>query len=120
MIENNARIDITAHPLIDWTESVKAAGGSTHAAKDLLMMFITMLPAEMALFQHAFAEQDYEALKLAAHKMRGALCYCSIPSLLNAVIDLEVACVHEDAVMVVEHYEQILKVTNELQRLLSI
>ena len=77
--------------IIDWELSTKLAGNKRHIAEELLNLLIKNLPGELAEMKKAYKNNDTEKLLLAIHKLRGALCYCGVPRLRNAILTLEMA-----------------------------
>jgi two-component system sensor histidine kinase BarA len=96
MAETSSVIKITNYPGLDWDKTLELATGSKEFAEELLALFIKTLPDDMAVLQKAFELSDYSGVKGQAHKIHGALCYCSFPDLKQHMLELEKACLEEN------------------------
>lgn len=122
MTETAKKVDILSYPGVDWNVCLELTANNESLAKDLLKMFVDSLPGELELLQTAHAESDIQALKNQAHKIHGALCYCGIPSMKEAILFLEKAClenVNQGADNQAEIDTAYQSVCDEIQQLLD-
>ena len=96
MAETSSVIKIINYPGLDWDKSLELAIGNKEFAEELLTIFIKTLPDDMMVLQKAFEQSNYAEVKAQAHKIHGALCYCSFPNLKQHMLDLEKACLEEN------------------------
>ena len=121
MVETTIVAGAAHYPGVDWQQCLVLADDNEGLASDLLSMFTDGLPEDAEILAAAFKAKNYSALKDQAHKMHGALCYCAIPTMKDAMCHLEVACLEvlkdstataavESAYVAVEHeIKQLLK-----------
>jgi HPt (histidine-containing phosphotransfer) domain-containing protein len=93
MVETASVNSVTHYPGVDWQQCLVLADNNEGLANELLSMFTDGLPEDADLLSAAFNRHDYSALKDQAHKMHGALCYCAIPAMKQAMMALENACI---------------------------
>ncbi len=75
--------------LIDLELGASLVGGSSEMAKELLTMLVGSLSEHKKELEQAFADNDLDELRKAAHKLHGATCYTGTPMLKQASADLE-------------------------------
>lgn len=87
-----------AEKIIDWPLASQLAGNNRQVAEELLQCLIKSLPNDFSMMQQAFRKHDYAQLKMLAHRLHGALCYCGLPRLKTATMALENALKKNDSV----------------------
>ena len=93
------RLPSTAKPLsasrsieeniFDLELSLSAANNRPELADELLTLLIANLPIDQKSINDAFTNSGPEQLRTAVHKLNGAVRYCGVPRLANAVDKLE-------------------------------
>lgn len=76
-------------PVIDWNLCVKLANNKISVAHEILLLVTQQLPNDLETIKQAQTKEDYAELLRCVHKLHGALCYCGMPRLKNAVAHLE-------------------------------
>jgi len=100
---------------LDWDLAVKVAGNNPKTAKELFTFFMKSFPKELNAIQKAFECQEYKKLKALIHTLHGALCYCGLPRLKSATMQLENALKKMELIKVPELF---LKFEQEAQAVL--
>lgn len=75
--------------IIDWKLALKLANNKRDLAEEMLTLLMKTLPDEFAAIKEAHIEKNYEELLKLVHKLHGAVCYCGVPRLKNAIYNLE-------------------------------
>ncbi|MDA1300598.1 MAG: response regulator [Proteobacteria bacterium] len=75
--------------LFDLELSLAAANQRAELAAELLTLLIANLPADQQAINDAFKQGDTQALRDAVHKLMGAVRYCGVPRLNQAVERVE-------------------------------
>ncbi len=90
--KKKAKTNSTADlPAIDWRLCLKLASNKEAIAQEILLFIIQELPTDLEAIKQAQKKADYDELLRCVHKLHGALCYCGMPRLKNAVTHLETA-----------------------------
>jgi len=76
-------------PLFDADEAARRAGGRPDLARDLFAMLCRNLAASHAELARARANAHPEAIRAAAHRLRGAAAYCGVPRLHHTCAEVE-------------------------------
>lgn len=58
---------------------------------ELVKLLIKELPETLGVLQKSVFNKNYETLKYELHKLKGALCYCSLPDVEKLVNEFELA-----------------------------
>jgi two-component system sensor histidine kinase BarA len=104
----NALFGGTAQP--DQSGSDDASTGDRGAVRDELReMLLAELPQHRDSILQAFREEGHEALRLAVHKLHGAVSVCDLPDLKAACQVLEDAALNGDSDVIPEAIEELLK-----------
>jgi CheY-like chemotaxis protein/HPt (histidine-containing phosphotransfer) domain-containing protein len=80
---------IQALSLFDFDLSLSVARERPELAAEFLQILILNLPADLEQINNAFKGHDGTALKASVHKLNGAVKYCGVPRLANAIDKLE-------------------------------
>lgn len=75
--------------LFDHSSSLSVANKRPALAAEFLQILISNLPADRDQINRAFRTRDSTALKASVHKLNGAVKYCGVPRLANAIDKLE-------------------------------
>ena len=75
--------------LFDLELSLSAANSRLELADELLTLLIANLPVDQQAINDAFTHSGPDQLRSAVHKLHGAVRYCGVPRLANAVEKLE-------------------------------
>ncbi len=75
--------------LFDFNLSLSVARERPELAAEFLQILILNLPADQEQINNAFKRNDGIALKASVHKLNGAVKYCGVPRLANAIDKLE-------------------------------
>lgn len=89
---------------IDWELCVQLAGGNAEIAKSILDLFLETLPADVENIQKIYAEQDWQQLIAAVHKLHGATCYLGVPELKQATKSFEMILKQEQQAAIADAY----------------
>jgi two-component system, NarL family, sensor histidine kinase BarA len=101
--------------IIHWETSIKLAGGNSTLAKELLMMFMASLDAEIHGIQSAYDQKDYHELKNIIHKLHGGVSYCGLPALKYVINEFEIALKSKQAVKIDLAYKQFMNEISQLK-----
>lgn len=74
--------------VIDWEACIKTVG-QKESAEEMLKLLLLRLPDDVLKIKQLYFGQDYDDLWQHLHKLRGALCYISLPRLRRIVDKLE-------------------------------
>lgn len=74
---------------IDWPLCIQKVSGNYSLAEDFLDKFVQELQVNRQEFIHLYNENNIKGLEAAAHKLKGACCFCGVPRLYNQVTRLE-------------------------------
>ena len=105
--------------IIDWDLGAQLAGGDKDFARHLMNMLIEALPSHQAEIADALKAKDFEALRMATHKLVGASCYTGTPALNTASRALEQAAKEQDADAVKTAHQELNEVIAKMRRVLS-
>jgi two-component system sensor histidine kinase BarA len=89
---------------IDWTLSIKNAGGREDLAKEMLTMLVASFKDSIELIQEYLEETQLSKLIEQVHKLHGATAYCGVPKLKSLA----------------QQYESLLKTTGFDEKLSEI
>ena len=106
-------------PAIDATMGVERAFGQADVWRTILDMLVKDLPASMASIEDAYAGQDLEELRKAAHKLHGSSSYCGVPALQNAVKNLELACMKNEPEQIGQWLATLREAATTLQEMVA-
>ncbi|MDX1900395.1 MAG: Hpt domain-containing protein [Gammaproteobacteria bacterium] len=95
-------------PIIDKALNLKLANHDPDLARDVLHMLCTMLPNDIQTIETTLKQQDFIAAKNAVHKLQGAICYCGVPRLQDAISNLGKS-LHQKEYAKIEEQMKILK-----------
>jgi two-component system sensor histidine kinase BarA len=73
----------------DVHQSLSVARERPELAAEFLQILILNLPADQEQINISFKKHDDEALRRSVHKLNGAVKYCGVPRLANAIDKLE-------------------------------
>lgn len=76
-------------PVVDEQAALERAGGRPEVVQELFTILCRSLPASRDTLAAARARGDTEAVRAAAHRLRGAAVYCAVPRLEDAVTEVE-------------------------------
>lgn len=82
--------------VFDATAALDIAGGMDDLLAELVGMFLELYPADLAVIQQAAAVQDWRALGLAAHKLKGTAGGLAAKGLYEAAQRLEATAMSVD------------------------
>ena len=82
-------LEKTRNAPIDWNLCVQKVSGNPVLAQDFLQKFVEELQNNREEFLHLFEKEDIKGLESAAHKLKGACCFCGVPRLHTQVTQLE-------------------------------
>ena len=77
-------------PLIDWELALRLAGNKHDLAKEILDLFVKMLPDDLSAINQLHQTQNHSELLRRVHKLHGAICYCGVPRLKNIIARIEI------------------------------
>lgn len=75
--------------VIDWDLGIKLANNKREVAEEMLLLLIETLPLEVSEIKQAYDARHYSELLQKIHKLHGAVCYCGVPRLKEAIATLE-------------------------------
>ena len=101
-------------PIIDHALALKLAGNNTQLAKDILALLIKNLPHDFHQLKIAKEKSDWNELHLQVHKLRGAVAYCGLPQLKQALISLECALKQQDTASIPLHFDSVAQAIEQL------
>lgn len=78
-------------PTIDWDLAIKLANNKREIAEEMLSLLMNNLPGEYAAIKQAWDDRNFIDLLKLVHKLHGAVCYCGVPRLKNALASFESA-----------------------------
>jgi CheY-like chemotaxis protein len=81
--------DMTNSKVFDHALSLTRTNDNSELMRDLLQILIDTLPEDILAIRKHLAEKDIKKLKLRLHKLIGALRYCGVPRLTQAVLHLD-------------------------------
>ena len=89
--ENNLKphSSLNMKPVIDWELGIKLVNNKKDLAEEMLFLLTKSLPSELFEIKKAYANKDYPELLKNTHKLHGAVCYCGVPRLKDAIFILE-------------------------------
>jgi len=73
----------------DHRQALQRAAGREEVARELFFVLARSLPESRRRIDRATADDDREALHSAAHSLKGAVAYCGVPRLEQAVLSVE-------------------------------
>lgn len=76
-------------PIVDERAALERAGGRPEVMQELFGILCRSLPASRDTLAAARERGDTEAVRAAAHRLRGAAVYCAVPRLEGAVTEVE-------------------------------
>lgn len=74
---------------IDWELCIEKSNGNSTLATEYLKEFIKELIKNRTEFIDLWQAKNFDALASAAHKLRGACCFCGVPNLQSQIMLLE-------------------------------
>ena len=82
-------METCSQPPVDWQACLELCNDKTEFAKDMLQIFLKELPTMQQDINQAYDNKQFDAMQDIVHKLHGACCYCSVPSLKKIVTELE-------------------------------
>lgn len=76
-------------PIIDKALNLRLANYHPELARDVLHMLCDNLPHDLEHIALALKQHDLDTAKTATHKLHGAICYCGVPRLQDAISTFE-------------------------------
>lgn len=83
----------------------------------MLELLLQYLPSEFSQIKNAYETKNYAELSRLTHKLHGAICYCGVPPLKNAIATLEMTLKQNKFTDVPGHF---MEFESEVNRLLSL
>lgn len=74
---------------INWTQCVERVSGNIELAKDYLACFATELINNRVILLQHYQENNIKGIEHEAHKLKGACCFCGVPTLQQQVTLVE-------------------------------
>jgi signal transduction histidine kinase/CheY-like chemotaxis protein len=108
-----------ALPVIDARLGVTRAFGQADVWRTILDMLVRDMPVSMASIEAAFAGQNLEELRKAAHKLHGSSSYCGTPALQNAAKSLELACMNNEPEQIGQWLQTLREEAGKLQEMVA-
>ncbi len=108
--------ETSLQPVVIVQESLHLAKDNAVLARDMLQMLIDSLQQEPVNWAQLLADQNWQALQDAAHKLYGGACYCGVPALKEAAQGLD-RDLQQGLLADVEH--RVNRLNREIQRLLA-
>lgn len=93
--------------VINWSKSIELAQGKKAAARELLAMFIKILPKYRENLKKSLQDKNYEELLTQVHNLNGSACYVSVPVLKKLIYNLETAIKKKETAKYADFIEQI-------------
>jgi CheY-like chemotaxis protein len=75
--------------VVDWNLCLQLANNKQALAQELLAILNETLPDDQLTIKNALEINDAELLQKAVHRLKGAVKYCGVPGLHNAVAEVE-------------------------------
>lgn len=75
--------------IIDWDLGTELADNKKDLAEEMLALLVKNLPTDMKEIKEAYQNRQYEELLKQVHKLHGAVCYCGVTRLKQAIATLE-------------------------------
>ena len=94
-------------PIIDWDLGIKLANNKKDLAEEILDLLIKTLPEEFSQIKNAYENKNYTDLLKTLHKLHGAVCYCGVPRLKEAITILETALKQKEYSNITEKFERL-------------
>ncbi len=104
-------------PIIDWNLSLKLANNKSDLAEEMLSLLIQTLPIEFSNIKTAYLNSNYSELLQHVHKLHGAVCYCGVPRLKEAIAAFEVSLKQNKLQSVAELFSQFEIEVNAVQEI---
>ncbi len=79
----------TQSSTINWSLCVQKVSGNQALAEEFLDKFVEELHMNRAEFIQLAAQNDWQGIETAAHKLHGACCFCGVPQLQTDIAALE-------------------------------
>jgi two-component system sensor histidine kinase BarA len=76
-------------PIVDWDLGLRLANNKREIAEEMLWLLMKNLPLEFMDIKNAYDAKNYPELLQRLHKLHGAVCYCGVPRLKDAIASLE-------------------------------
>jgi two-component system sensor histidine kinase BarA len=111
-----AQADVSSQPVVVVQESLTLAKNNAALARDMLQMLIDSLKQEPVNWAQLLADNNWDELQNAAHKLYGGACYCGVPALKEAAHALD-KDLQQGQLESIEH--KIALLNREIQRLLD-
>lgn len=105
---------VTNNKILDFKLATNIASGNAALAKNVIDIFISDLPNDMAALEHAYQAKDYIKLKNIAHRLKGASSYCGMPMINQALAALETAAKEERTVDIESFYHKVVQAVDLL------
>jgi len=101
-----ARPEVSAPPpdrtldnsIVDWELSLRLANNKPDLAKELLTILKETLPDDQVSINSAFNSEDTDLLQQQVHSLKGAVRYCGVPGLQDAVEQFSIALKAGDSI----------------------
>ncbi len=76
-------------PIVDWQLGLKLTGNKRELAEEMLSALIKTLPEEVSQLSQLKTMGEDKKLLQQLHRLHGAVCYCGLPRLKQAISTLE-------------------------------
>lgn len=101
---------------VDWQQTLKLAANKSTLAKDMLMGLVESLKSAQTNINQSFTKKDYKNMREHVHRLHGACCYCGVPALKAAVLNVESALAKKELENINFLVVELNKEINRLQR----
>jgi two-component system sensor histidine kinase BarA len=101
---------------VDWQQTLKLAANKSTLAKDMLMGLVESLKPAQTNINQTFTKKDYKNMREHVHRLHGACCYCGVPALKAAVLNVESALAKKELENINFLVVELNKEINRLQR----
>jgi len=81
--------NITKKPILDFELGLKLANNQADLAHEILDCLAKILSDDIKKIETAMQQNNIAAAHSAIHRLRGAVCYCGTPRLLDELINLQ-------------------------------
>lgn len=84
---------------------------------DMLFLLMKSLPDDLSALRAAKNTNNFHELKRLIHKLRGALCYCDVPTLSHVAMELEIALKHHNLQDILHLFKKLeMEIENLLEK----
>lgn len=108
---------ISNTPVIDMDLSMKLADNKSQLAEEMLGLLLKTLPDDFAEIKKHYNNAYYSELLQHVHKLHGAVCYCGVPRLKDAIARLETALKKNNELEVPELFDKMEREITLLMKL---